>query len=71
MTECSGCGTEYDTDGIEVLGCELCPPAPCDQCGAVAVPGECPCWIDLDGPGSKRVAALLGFNVTTEGKWVR
>ena len=70
MTVCAGCGAEHDTGGIEITGCEMCPPSPCDQCGVVAVPGECPCWVDLDAPGSKWAAALLGFNVTLEGQWV-
>ena len=72
MTECEGCGVAYDTGGIEVIACEACPPTVCDQCGVVAVPGECPCWVSLDGPAEgKWAAALLGFNVTEEGQWVR
>ena len=72
MTTCEGCGAGYDTGGIEVLACESCPPSACDQCGVVAVPGECPCWIDLGTPAdAKWAAALLGFNVEGEGSWVR
>lgn len=72
MIPCSGCGTVVDGCGVdEVIGCESCPPSACDQCGVVAIPGECPCWIDLDQPGSKWAAALLGFNINKEGRWVR
>ena len=72
MIPCDGCGTLHDTAGVnEVLACEFCPPTPCDQCGVVAIAGECPCWVELDTPSGKWAAALLGFNVTEDGRWVR